>query len=82
MPKLKNLTITVKEDVARWARIKAARENKSVSRLVGEMLQEQMMKERGYAAAMKAYLSVQPTRLSQDGRYPTREEMHARQRVR
>ena len=82
MPKLKNLTISVKEELARWARIKAARENKSVSRLVSEMLQEHMLKERGYAAAMKAYLSVRPTQLSQDGLYPRREEIHDRQRVR
>ena len=35
---MKNVTITLKEEVARWARIKAAEKNTSVSRLVGEML--------------------------------------------
>lgn len=39
---LKNVTITLSEEVARWARKKAAGENTSVSRLVGRMLENQM----------------------------------------
>ena len=39
---LKNITITVSEEVARWARRKAAEENISVSKLVGGMLESQM----------------------------------------
>ena len=39
---LKNITITVSEEVARWARKKAAEQNTSVSRLVGRMLEDQM----------------------------------------
>src|SRR5271165_6009072 len=39
---LKNITITVSEEAARWARRKAAEENTSVSKLVGRMLEEQM----------------------------------------
>jgi hypothetical protein len=37
---MKNVTITLDEKVARWARIKAAEKDTSVSRLVGEMLRE------------------------------------------
>jgi hypothetical protein len=40
MARLRNITITVDEDVARWARIEAAKEDSNVSRLVGEMLRE------------------------------------------
>jgi hypothetical protein len=40
---LKNMTITVSEEVARWARKKAAEENTSVSKLVGRMLERQML---------------------------------------
>lgn len=36
------MTITVSEEVARWARRKAAEENTSVSKLVGRMLEHQM----------------------------------------
>ena len=33
---MKNVTITLDEEVARWARVMAAEQNTSVSRLVGE----------------------------------------------
>ncbi len=36
------MTITVSEEVARWARKKAAEENTPVSKLVGGMLENQM----------------------------------------
>jgi hypothetical protein len=39
---LKNVTITLPEEVALWARRKAAEENTSVSKLVGRMLEQQM----------------------------------------
>jgi Glu-tRNA(Gln) amidotransferase subunit E-like FAD-binding protein len=39
---LKNVTSTVTEEAACWARKKAAEENTSVSKLVGRMLENQM----------------------------------------
>src|SRR5208282_5877967 len=38
---LRNVTVTLEEDVAKWARIEAARRDTSVSRLLGELLKEQ-----------------------------------------
>jgi hypothetical protein len=75
---MKNVTITLDEEVARWARIKAARENTSVSRLVGEMLQEKMAHEAGYDAAMQRYFSIAPSPLRKSGKYPSREALHER----
>jgi len=76
---MKNVTMTMEEEVARWARIKAAEQDTSVSRLVGEMLREKMMNERSYHLSMQRYLSRKPRRLSKSGtRYPTREEIHER----
>lgn len=76
---MKNVTITLKEEVARWARIKAAERNTSVSRLVGEMLQEMMQAEEGYGLAMEQYLSQDPHMLKPAGTsYPRREELHER----
>jgi hypothetical protein len=76
---MKNVTITLKEEVARWARIKAAERNTSVSRLLGEMLQERMQEEEGYLLAMEQYLGQGPQPLKQAGeRYPRREELHER----
>ena len=43
-PQLRNVTVTLEEDVAQWARIEAARRDTSVSRLLGELLKEKMGK--------------------------------------
>lgn len=40
--RLRNVTVTLEEDVAQWARIEAARQDTSVSRLLGELLKERM----------------------------------------
>jgi hypothetical protein len=42
MARLRNITITVDEDVARWGWIQAAKEDTGGSRLFGEMLRERM----------------------------------------
>ena len=81
MARLRNITITVDEDVARWARIEAAKEDTSVSRLVGEMLRQRMTKEESYAKAMKRALARKPF-LKSDGKYLTREEAHDRTNLR
>ena len=39
---LRNVTVTLEEDVAQWARIEAARQDTSVSRLLGALLKERM----------------------------------------
>ncbi|HYU16843.1 MAG TPA: hypothetical protein VEL05_12245, partial [Candidatus Acidoferrum sp.] len=49
---LRNVTITLDEDVVRWARIRAAERETSVSRLVGELLREKMLEDQSYEAAM------------------------------
>ncbi len=80
---VKNVTITLAEDVARWTRIRAAEEDTSVSRLVGEMLRRLMEEERSYEIARESYLSVKPTPLKKpDAKYPTREELHDRDHLR
>jgi hypothetical protein len=75
---LKNVTITLDEDVARWARIWAARQETSVSRLLGGLLREKMLQEEGYEAAMQQYLAVHPRELKTTGRYPPRTDIHQR----
>ena len=39
---MKNVTITLDEETARWARVEAAHRDMSVSRLIAELLQEHM----------------------------------------
>jgi len=40
--RLRNITVTLEEDVAQWARIEAARRDTSVSRLLGALLKERI----------------------------------------
>ena len=48
--RLRNVTVTLEEDVAEWARIEAARHDTSVSRLLGALLKERISAQRGAAA--------------------------------
>jgi plasmid stability protein len=76
---MKNVTITLDEEVARWARIRAAERNTSVSRLVGEMLKEKMREEEKYRQAMEHFLAQKPKVLKEPGTsYPKREELYDR----
>jgi hypothetical protein len=76
---MRNVTITLEEEVARWARIRAAEEDTSVSRLVGELLREKMLDESDYQMSMQNYLSQLPCVLKKEcGRYPGRGELHER----
>lgn len=75
---MKNVTITLDEKVAEWARVWAARSNSSVSRLVGELLKQKMQDESGYTIAMNQFLSRNPQDLKKTGSYPSREDLHER----
>jgi hypothetical protein len=79
--RLRNITVTMEENVARWARIEAARAEMSVSRFLANILQERMASQDGYAAAMRRALARKPF-LKTDGRYPSREDVHDRSRLR
>lgn len=43
--KLRNVTITLEEEVARWARVEAARKDTSVSRYLANVLKQQMRED-------------------------------------
>lgn len=76
---MKNVTITLEEEVARWARIRAAERDTSLSRLVGELLREKMAEEEMYREAMQQYLARQPGELkAPQEKYPSREKLHER----
>jgi len=79
--KLRNVTITLEEQVARWARIEAAKVDTSVSRLVGEILRERMEQADRYEKAMTQALARKPF-LKSDRKYLTREEVHDRANLR
>lgn len=76
---MKNVTITLDEKTAAWVRVHAAERGTSVSRLVGEMLQELMREARNYDHAMRRFLATKPVKFQwAAGRKPKREELHDR----
>jgi hypothetical protein len=76
---MKNVTISMDEEVARWARVAAAERNTSVSRMVGELLRERMEAEGQYALARAQFDAIAPRTLRKPGdRLPSREELHER----
>lgn len=74
---MRNITITVSEEAARWARRKAAEENTSVSRLVGRMLEEQMRMSDEYWRAYRRWKRI-PSMEIDARRRLSREQAHAR----
>jgi hypothetical protein len=75
---MKNVTVTLDEETARWARIEAAHRDMSVSRLIRELLHEHMRAQTTYEEARHRYLTRGPSALKHAGSYPAREELHDR----
>ena len=76
---MKNVTITLPEDVALWLRVKAAENDRSISRWIADLLEKMRRQEDQYDVAMQRYLALKPRRIDwPGGRRPTREELHDR----
>lgn len=80
--RLKNVTITLEDEVARWARMEAAKEDISLSRFLGEILKDRMARRGEYARAMRRALRQKPFFNSAGKPYLTREEAHDRASLR
>ena len=81
--KLKNVTVTLAPDAARWARVEAARRGSSVSRMLGEMIEAEMAGHTAYESAKDRFFAQEPGLHRADRRpLPTREELHDRQGLR
>jgi hypothetical protein len=76
---MRNVTITLDEEVAQWARIEAAKRETSVSRFVGEMLRDRMQSEESYEEARRQFFAIAPRPLRAAATaLPSREELHDR----
>ena len=75
---MRNVTVTLDEETARWVRIEAARRDMSVSGFIRQLLRERMGGQVAYAGAMSGYLSRAGSNLSEGGGYPAREKLHGR----
>jgi hypothetical protein len=80
---LRNVTVTLDDETARWARLEAARRDTSVSRFLGDILRREMEGQGAYEAAMSRYLA-QPPGVHRDSArpLPSRDELHDRPRLR
>lgn len=79
---MRNVTITLDEKTAAWARVHAARRSMSLSRFLGEILHERMRESREYEQAMRRFLAIKPRNLSDGNPYPTRAEVNDRKDLR
>ena len=76
---MKNITLTLDEQVAAWARVQAAEQDMSLSRYLGEVLRDKMRHSREYEKAMREALAEKPLDLKGPWEpYPTREELYDR----
>jgi hypothetical protein len=80
---MKNVTVTLDEKTAAWARKAAAERDMSLSRFIGELLQENMRQAREYERAMHRFFDGEPVPLKKSGeRYPSRDKLYDRGRLR
>jgi len=76
---VKNVTISLDEQTALWARMEAARRDMSLSRFVGDVLRRHMHDDEEYARARRSYGRRSPALLSKGAQsYPTRDDVHTR----
>jgi len=62
--RLRNITITLPEGLARWARLEAAKQETSVSHFLAQILEERMIHQDEYRRAMRRSLATEA--LSED----------------
>ena len=76
---MKNITIALPAECARWVRVRAAQEGRSVSRWLAELLDGMRRREDDYDLAMERLLAMKPRKLNWiDGRRPKRDELYDR----
>ena len=75
---MKNVTVTMKEDALEWVRIKAARDNASVSRYLGDLVEQARARDGAYERSMRAALKFQPLSFAKNIRYLSRDEVNDR----
>jgi hypothetical protein len=76
---MKNVTITLDEETARLARIRAAERDMSLSGFVGEVLRRELRHADDYEAAYRAWRARKPFPLKGAPQsYPKREDLYGR----
>jgi hypothetical protein len=74
---MKNVTVTMDEAVLQRARVAAAREGKSLSRFVSELVERSVGRPMTQREALKVFLDGPPLHaLDENGKAPTRAQMY------
>ncbi len=76
--RMKNVTVSMAADDLEWVRVKAARENASVSGYLSELVRQTRLREGGYERAMRAALKFTPLKFPKNARYLSRDESNDR----
>jgi hypothetical protein len=74
---MKNVTITMEDEALEWVRVQAAKLNVSVSRYLGQVLEEEMRRSNAYEQAMRSACKFESWGAS-DGAYATRGDIYDR----
>ena len=76
---MKNVTVSLEDEVAQWVRVWAAKQNTSISQVLSNLLRNRMREENGYQAAMQQFLARTPKALQPKAeRYPSPESLYER----
>ena len=79
---MRNVTITLEDEVARWVRVWAAEHDTSVSQFVGDLVKKKMNNELEYNRAQKRFMGRGAQVLKESGAYLQRDELHERDLLR
>ena len=75
---MKNVTLSIPDEVAKWARVWAAEHDTSVSKMLSDLLKERMELAINYQNAMTVFLSRGPVELKKGEGYPSRDSLYER----
>ncbi len=76
---MKNVTVTLPEDTARWVRVWAAEQGKSVSAALADLVEEKRHDREHRRRALDEFQSVRAVNLGPPGEaYASRESLHER----
>ena len=76
---MKNVTITLPDDLERWLRVRAAADGRGVSEWIADLLAETKRRDDEYEIARREFFAIKPWKMEWvDGRKPTREELYDR----
>ena len=77
MARMKNVTLTLDDDIVRRARVEAAKQGKSLSRFVSDLVAQRVGRALSQKEAMDRFLAGPPLHiLDENGKAPPRDEHH------